>query len=100
MPDKFRTLTCLKDNRGKDPVLDELQREVKAGSLLGVMKSYIDELHGELDNNARPFLRISRLFEAGVTPTKVEGHHDGVAIGLRTGDQEGLLTSYGNFMGL
>ncbi|MGH9788477.1 MAG: hypothetical protein ACRD4U_07240 [Candidatus Acidiferrales bacterium] len=98
MPDKFRTLTCLKDK--KDPVLDEIQREVEARSLLEVMKSYIDELRGKLDNNARPYQRIARLFDAGITPAKVEGHHDGVAIGLRTGDQEGLLASYGNFMGL
>ncbi|MFQ5740497.1 MAG: hypothetical protein ACE5JX_15935 [Acidobacteriota bacterium] len=98
--DKFSTLTCLGGKRSRDPLLDESERDVEASSLLGAMKSYIDELRGELDNNARPFLKIARLFDNGLTPTHVEGHHDGVAIGLRTGDQEGLLASYGNFMGL
>lgn len=98
--DKFRTLTCLQGKQGSDPLLDEIQREVEATSVLEAMKSYIDQLHGKLDNNARPFQKIARLFEAGITPDRVEGHHDGVAIGLRTGDEHGLLASYGNFMGL
>ena len=99
-PDKFRTLTCLQGKQGADPLLDEIQREVESTSLLEAMKSYIDELRGKLDNNARPFKKIARLFDAGTTPDRVEGHHDGVAIGLRTGDEHGLLASYGNFMGL
>lgn len=98
--DKSRTLTCLEGRQGTDPLLGEIRREVEADSLLETMQAYIEELHGELDNDARPFQKIARLFESGITPNRVEGHHDGVAIGLRTGDQEGLLASYGNFMGL
>jgi hypothetical protein len=99
-PDKFRTLTCLEGKQAGDPLLDEIQQDVKSSSLLEAMKRYIDELRGTLDNNARPFKKIARLFDAGITPERVEGHHDGVAIGLRTGDEHGLLASYGNFMGL
>jgi len=97
---KFKSLTCLKGKLGKDPLLDEIERDVEASSVLDAMKAYIEELRGELDNNARPFLKIARLFDNGITPEWVDGHHDGVTIGLRTGDQEGLLASYGNFMGL
>ncbi len=96
---KFNTVTCLEGKQDIDPLLDELQREVEETSLLEAMRSCIDELHGVLDNNARPFQKVARLFDQGITPTRVEGHHDGVAIGLRTGDEKGLLASYGNFMG-
>ncbi|MBZ5552813.1 MAG: hypothetical protein LAO21_08850 [Acidobacteriia bacterium] len=96
---KFKTLRCLEGKTGLDPLLDEIQRDVQANSVLEAMKSYIDELRGKLDNNARPYQKISRLFEAGLTPTQVVGHHDGVAVGLRTGDEHDLLASYGNFIG-
>lgn len=99
-PDKFKTLACLEGARGRDPLLDEVQRDVEAASVLQAMKTYIDEVQGVLDNNARPFRKIARLFNCGITPSRMEGHHDGVALGLRTGDEEGLLASYGNFMGL
>jgi hypothetical protein len=102
MPDnKFKTLTCLEGKLGQDSLLDEIQREVQATSILETMKSYMDELRGKLDNNARPYQKIARLFAAGLTPAQdVAGHHDGEAIGLRTGDEHGLLASYGNFLGL
>src|SRR5574337_655325 len=97
--DKFRTLTCLEGKLGRDPLLDEIQREAEASSVLEAMQSYITQLKGRSDNNARPYQKLARLFQAGLTPTRVEGHHDGEAIGLRTGDEHGLLASYGNFMG-
>lgn len=97
--DKFKTLTCLPGTLGQDPVLDEINREVQASSFLEVMKSHIEALKGKLDNNAPSYQKLAKLFMAGITPEKVEGHHDGEAINLRTGDEHGLLASYGNFMG-
>ncbi len=97
--DKFKTLTCLEGRLGQDPLLDEIQRDVESSSVLEAIRGYIDQLKGKLDNNARPYQKLARLFLAGFTPGRVEGHHDGEAIGLRTGDEHGLLASYGNFMG-
>ena len=97
--DKFKTVTCLEGKLGQDPLLDEIQRDVQSSSVLEAMKGYIDQLEGKLDNNARPYQKLARLFMAGLTPDRVEGHHDGEAIGLRTGDEHGLLASYGNFLG-
>jgi hypothetical protein len=97
--DKFKTLTCLEGKSGQDPLLDEIQRDVESSSVLQAMMGYINQLEGKLDNNARPYQKLARLFMAGFTPGRVEGHHDGEAIGLRTGDEQGLLASYGNFLG-
>jgi hypothetical protein len=99
-PHKFKTLTCLQGKLGTDPLLDEIRQDVECSSVLEAMRGYIDELRGSPDNDAKPFQKVAHLFDAGATPSKVEGHHDGEAIGLRTGDEHGLLASYGNFMGL
>ncbi len=95
-----KTLTCLIGREGTNPLLDEIQREVESTSVLETIKNYMGELHGTLDNNARAFKKLAALFAAGITPLEVKGHHDGVAIGLRTGDEPKLLASYGNFMGM
>ncbi len=95
----FQTLTCLGGKQGQDPLLDEIRYDVESSSVLEAMKSYIIQLCGKLDNDARPYRKIARLFEVGFTPTAVEGHHDGITLGLRTGDERGLLASYGNFLG-
>ncbi len=99
LADKLNTLTCLEGKQGQDPLLDEVRDDIMSSSVLEAMKGYITQLCGKLDNNARPYQKIARLFDAGITPTAVEGHHDGITLGLRTGDQHGLLASYGNFLG-
>jgi hypothetical protein len=96
---KFKTLTCLQGQLGQDPLLDEIAREVQASSVLEVMKAYSDELRGRMDNKARPFQKMVRLLEAGITPTRVEGHYDGEVLVLRTRDEDELLARYGNFIG-
>ena len=100
MPDsKFKTLSCLEGKQGQDPLLDEIRNDILSSSVLEAMKTYIAQLCGKLDNDALPYRKIARLFQVGFTPTRVEGHHDGVTLGLRTGDEQGLLASYGNFLG-
>ncbi len=95
----FKTLTCLEGKKGQDPLLDEIRDDIESSSVLEAMKAYIVQLSGKLDNDARPYRKIARLFEVGFTPTVIEGHHDGITLGLRTGDERGLLASYGNFLG-
>lgn len=97
---KFRTLTCLAGKEGTEPLADEVIREVAETSLLDTMNSYMQELHGNLDNNAPACAKLAYLFDHGITPTRVEGHFDGVAVGLRTGDEREPFASYGNFMGM
>jgi hypothetical protein len=98
--DKFRTLTCLEGKLGQDALLDEIVLDVQASSVLEAMKSHIEELRDRMDNDARPCQKLARLFMAGFTPTRVEGHHDGEALSLRTGDEQEPLARYGNFIGL
>jgi hypothetical protein len=95
---KFHTLTCLAGKEGTDPFGDEIIREVAETSLLGTIESYMQELRGNLDNNAPAYAKLAYLFDHGITPTRVEGHFDGVAIGLRTGDEREPFASYGNVM--
>jgi hypothetical protein len=98
--DKFKTLTCLEGKLGQAPLLDEIAGDVQASSVLEVMKSYSEELRGRMDSNARPYQKLAQLFMAGSTPTRVEGHHDGVALVLRTGDEPEPLACYEDFIGL
>src|SRR2546427_10571553 len=98
--DKLKRLTCLEGKLGQDPLLDEIQRDVERSSVLEAMKSYIDHLKGKLDNNARPYQKLARLFMAGATPGRGERHHDREAIRLRTGDEHGLRAAYSNVIGL
>jgi hypothetical protein len=96
----FTTLTCLE---GVDPN-DELVNEIKAdlagaSSILEMMKDYIAQVEGNLDNNARPFKKMAKLFELGKTLDELSGHYYGIAPGLRTGDLHGIAAEYGNLLG-
>src|SRR5208282_2614558 len=42
----------------------------------------------------------ARRFMAGGTPTRVEGHHYGECLGIRSGDEGGSFATFGNFLGL
>ncbi|MCP4601374.1 MAG: hypothetical protein GY847_12760 [Proteobacteria bacterium] len=68
-------------------------------SVLDLVKSYINELKGNADNDALPFIKLARLFELGITPDCVEGHFYGVPVGIRTGDLEGPVAEFGNMLG-
>src|SRR5256885_15920191 len=82
--DKLKRLTCLEGQMGQEPLLDEIQRDVERSSVLEAMKSYIDQLKGKLDNNARPYQKLARLFMAGAPPGSVGRDHEGEAVWLRT----------------
>lgn len=99
-PALLTTLTCLDSS---DPA-DELVRAIRAdlegkSSLLELMKDYLGELVGALDNDALPLRKLRKLFALGRVPERLEGHHYGVTLGLRTGDLEGMAAEYANLLG-
>jgi len=98
---KLRILTCLEEKSDDDPLVAAIRRDLEGkSSILELMKSYLKELEGELDNKAPTFAKLAKLFECGITPDRVEGHHYGVTIGLRTGDKKDVWADYSNLLGL
>ena len=96
----LRTLTCLQNLDMDDDLVKQIKVDlVGKSSILEMMKEYMTDLQGELDNDALPFRKLQRLFELGLTPDNIEGHHFGVPVGLRTGNLSGLIAEYGNLIG-
>lgn len=94
------TLTCLDS---ADPT-DELVRAIRAdltgkSSLLELMKEYVGQLEGSVDNDAQPLRKLRKLFALGRVPDRMAGHHYGVTLGLRSGDLKGTAAEYGNLLG-
>jgi len=101
VPEKLKLLTCLEDKSDDDALVAAIRHDLEGkSSVLELIKSYLKELEGELDNNAPPFAKLAKLFECGITPDRVEGHHYGVTIGLRTGDKKDVWADYSNLLGL
>ncbi len=93
----LRTLTCLTED---DDLVRRIRTDLAAEpSVLALMKRWVGELEGELDNDALPFRKLRRLFELGSVPERIEGHHYGITLGLRTGDLRGTAAQYGNLLG-
>lgn len=94
------TLTCLESAESDDDLVRQIKADLAGKpSILAVMKDYIADLKGELDNNALPYRKLRRLFELGTTPEGMEGHHYGVTLGLRSGDLRGWAADCGNLLG-
>ncbi|UCC29860.1 MAG: hypothetical protein JSU86_16845 [Phycisphaerales bacterium] len=94
------TLTCLESAESDDDLVKQIKADlVGKSSILAVMKDYMADLKGELDNNALPYRKLQRLFELGATPEGMEGHHYGVTLGLRMGDLRGWAADCGNLLG-
>jgi hypothetical protein len=99
-PAASKTLTCLADPSIDDGLARQIRTDIAGRtSVLDLMKGYMADLRGELDNDALPFRKLQRLFELGSTPDRLEGHHSGVALGLRTGGLHGVAAEYGNLLG-
>jgi hypothetical protein len=99
-PSFLRGLRCLDGQPDGDELLQEIRTEVNGAPVLEVMRRYIDELRANPDNDARPNLKLLRLFQLGRTPDALDGHHDGVALSIRTGDEADLFASFGNLLGV
>ncbi|MBD3185142.1 hypothetical protein GF312_22875, partial [Candidatus Poribacteria bacterium] len=98
--EKLTTLTCLENIDVEDDLVKQIKGDLlNKASILEMMKKYMTELEGELDNNALPYRKLQRLFELGLVPDCLGGHYYGVAIPLRTGDLQGVAAEYGNILG-
>ena len=99
--ERLTTLTCLQNSTLEDDLVKQIKADLTGkASILEMMKTYMESLRGELDNDALPFRKLHRLFELGSTPDRMEGHYYGVAIGLRSGNLRGVAAEYGNLLGL
>jgi hypothetical protein len=95
--DALPMLSCL---TGDDPVVAGIRAELASvRSPLELMKRWIEALRGAADNDAPPYRRLRRLFELGAAPERIEGHHYGLTLGLRTGDLRGAPAHHGNVLG-
>ena len=98
--ERLTTLACLQNAAVEDDLVKQIKADLTGkASILEMMKAYMESLRGELDNNALPFRKLHRLFELGSTPDGMEGHHYGVAVGLRSGNLRGVAAEYGNLVG-
>jgi len=69
-------------------------------SLLELLASYMRSLRESADNQAPAFAKMAKLFALGLTPKEVEGHHYGVALGLRLSEQRHALSHLDNVIQL
>src|SRR5512139_2057102 len=98
--ERLTTLTCLQNAASEDDLVKQIKTDLTGkASILEMMKAYMGSLRGESSNDALPFRKLHRLFELGSTPHGMEGHHYGVAVGLRTGNLRGVAAEYGNLLG-
>lgn len=98
---KYKSWTLRPDHDPNDQLLCEIQSEMEGcDSILSLLKMYWDELTINTDNDAPQIMKLAKLFEVGEDLDCLEGHHFGIPIGLRTGDQKGALSEYGNLIGL
>lgn len=97
---KLKEFTCFQALKEEDDLVKQIKGDLEGKrSILEVLKDYMLDLRGNLDNNALPFRKLGRLFELGTIPDTIEGHHYGIATGLRTGDLPPALAEYGNLLG-
>ena len=80
-----------------DPLLQEAMTDLNGkASILELFVSYMDEIRANPDNNPLQSGKMAALFKAGITPSRIEGHHYGVPLNFRTGDLKEPLSSIGN----
>ena len=85
----------------QDPLLRQVQQDLTGkASILELFVAYMEALRTSPDTNATPFRKMDRLFQLGITPELVEGHHYGIPVGLRGGDQQGKFAAIDNVLEL
>ena len=96
----LRELT-LNPSATSDPLLTEIQHDLAtAATGLELLKQYMDALRAEPDNQAVPFQKLGKLFQLGRDLPALEGHHYGVALGLRLSGEKHPLSRLDNVVGL
>jgi hypothetical protein len=84
-----------------DATVREIERELaEAGTVLALLKRYMDLLRTSADNQSEPFQKLAKLFEMGRDLSALEGHHYGVAVGLRQSGERHPLSHMDNVLGL
>jgi len=86
---------CNREDTLFKEILKDLSDKV---SILELFKGYMMELRKNPDNNAPQFRKMAKLFEMGITPNHVEGHHYGVPLCFRTGDSGEPVSSISNVL--
>ena len=94
------TLTCLENADVNDDLVKQIKADIAGkSSILEMMKGYMADLKGDLDNDALPLRKLAKLFELGSVPEGLEGHYYGIVPGLRTGDLPDSVAEYANLLG-
>lgn len=84
-----------------DPVFADIAMDLDGkASLLELFADYMRGLRTNPDNQAAAFGKMAKLFSLGGTPTELNGHYYGVALGLRLGPDKHPLSHLDNVIGL
>jgi len=82
-----------------DPLLKEIMGDCAAYStILELFAGYMKDLRINPDNNAAQLKKMAKLFQSGIAPSRVEGHHYGVPLCFRTGDSGEPFSSVSNVL--
>ena len=96
----LRELTLAKAAAG-DAMVGQIEHDLaEAGTVLALLKRYMEVLRTSADNQAVPFQKLAKLFEMGRDLPALEGHHYGVALGLHQAGESHPLSHMDNVVGL
>jgi hypothetical protein len=96
----LRALT-LNPSTAADPLRAEVERDqASAATVLELLKQYMEALRAAADNQAPAFQKLGKLFQLGRDLPALEGHHYGVALGLRLSGETHPLSRLDNVVGL
>lgn len=84
-----------------DPVVADIEADLQdKASLLELFAHYMRSLRTSPDNQAPAFGKMAKLFSLGATPSELNGHYYGVALGLRLSADKRALSHLDNVIGL
>jgi hypothetical protein len=97
---RLTALPCLDRASPRDFLAKQIRSDLNgAGSVLGLMKRYMNDLVGDKNNDALPLRKLCKLLKLGSVPEPPVGHYYGLALGLRTGDLAKPVAEFGNLLG-
>jgi hypothetical protein len=84
-----------------DPLLEEIRSDIEGkASALELMSDYLDQMRASAGSKPAAFAKLDKLFAAGRAPARLEGHHYGVTLVIRTGDLEAVFGESANVLNL
>jgi hypothetical protein len=97
----LKTLTIDPTNAPQPQLLQEVEKDLSGcTTVLDLLRIYMEALKRSADNAAPEFAKMGALFAVGRTPEVIEGHHSGVALGLRVSGERRSLSHVDNVVGL